>query len=108
LRKQYADNRARLDSLRGSKYRSLLMMGMHFQDVYNYEIPRTQRCIVQYIAADGRMYPFCTYNSGPAYRRRIEERFSWPERKLWCTLPSWNKYRPISPPPRPAGNPVRG
>ena len=49
---------------------------MHFQDPYNYDIERVKRCIIHYSARDGRIYPFCTYNSGPYYRERVEESIS--------------------------------
>ena len=35
------------------------------------------RCGVHYSAPDGRMYPFCTYNSGPTFRTRIERGEGW-------------------------------
>jgi uncharacterized radical SAM superfamily Fe-S cluster-containing enzyme len=54
----------------------LLIGGMHFQDSYNYNIDRVKRCAIHYAAPDGRMYPFCSYNSGPVFREKIERRFS--------------------------------
>ena len=55
--------------------RALLLAGMHFQDSYTYELDRIRRCVVQYAAPDGKLYPFCTYNSGPCYRQTVERRF---------------------------------
>ena len=52
--------------------------GMHFQDLYNYDIERVMRCSVHYTIPDGRLIPFCAYNCGPSYRAQIEERFSMP------------------------------
>lgn len=57
-------------------YPTLFVAGMHFQDPYNYDIERVKRCIIHYSARDGRIYPFCTYNSGPYYRERVEESIS--------------------------------
>jgi uncharacterized radical SAM superfamily Fe-S cluster-containing enzyme len=57
-------------------YRTLLVAGMHFQDGYNYDIERVKRCVIHYAAPDGKLYPFCTYNSGPCYREKIERQFS--------------------------------
>ncbi len=57
-------------------YPTLFIAGMHFQDPYNYDIERVKRCIIHYSARDGRIYPFCTYNSGPYYRERVEESIS--------------------------------
>jgi uncharacterized radical SAM superfamily Fe-S cluster-containing enzyme len=39
---------------------------------------RVKRCLIHYAAPNGRVYPFCTYNSGPSYREKIERRFSVP------------------------------
>ncbi len=76
FKKKYPDNSARLADMRNSRFRWLLLVSMHFQDVYNYELPRVQRCVIQYAAADGRLYPFCTYNCGPCFRERVEAKHS--------------------------------
>ncbi len=65
----------------GERFNVLLIAAMHFQDNYNFEIPRVQRCVVHYAAPDGNFYPFCTWNSGPCHRYRIEEQFSVPSKK---------------------------
>jgi 7,8-dihydro-6-hydroxymethylpterin dimethyltransferase len=57
-------------------FRSLLVAGMHFMDAYNYETDRARRCVIHYADPDGRLYPFCTYNAGPTYRRQVEQRFA--------------------------------
>jgi len=54
---------------------------MHFQDSYNYDVERVKRCVIHYAAPDGKLYPFCTYNSGPTYREKIEKQFSIPFEK---------------------------
>ncbi|MBZ5515171.1 MAG: radical SAM protein [Acidobacteriia bacterium] len=59
-------------------YKTLLVAGMHFMDAYNYDIERVKRCVIHYPAPDGRVYPFCTYNSGPCFREKIEKEFSVP------------------------------
>ena len=59
-------------------YRTLLVAGMHFMDSYNYDIERVKRCVIHYAAPDGKLYPFCTYNSGPTFREKIEKQFSMP------------------------------
>ena len=46
----------------------LLVGGMHFQDSYNYNVDRVKRCAIHYAAPNGRMYPFCAYNSGPVFQ----------------------------------------
>lgn len=60
------------------EWRFLIILAMHFQDLYNFNLDRVRRCNVHYAAPDGRIYPFCTYNSGPTYRERIERQFSRP------------------------------
>jgi len=55
---------------------TLMVGGMHFMDAYNYDVQRVQRCVVHYAAPNGRMYPFCAYNSGPVFREQIESEFA--------------------------------
>jgi len=57
---------------------TLMVGGMHFMDSYNYDVQRVQRCVVHYAAPNGRMYPFCAYNSGPVFREQIESEFALP------------------------------
>lgn len=52
-------------------YRTLLCAGMHFQDRYNYDVERVKRCVILYSTPAG-IFPFCTYNCGPEYRRFVE------------------------------------
>jgi len=78
FRRQHGDNEARRRLIEQSSYRSLLLASMHFQDVYNYQLDRVQRCVIHYAAPDGRIYPFCTYNGGPFHRGRVEKRFGVP------------------------------
>lgn len=59
-------------------YRTLMVAGMHFMDSYNYDIARVKRCLIHYAAPNGKLYPFCTYNSGPVFRDKIEREFSVP------------------------------
>jgi tetraether lipid synthase len=62
----------------GFTYRTLMLAGMHFMDSYNYDVERVKRCVIHYAAPNGRIYPFCAYNSGPVFRERIEKEFSIP------------------------------
>ena len=57
----------------GYTYKTFYVLGMHFMDAYNYDLERVSRCGVHYSAPDGRIYPFCTYNSGPVHRHRVEK-----------------------------------
>jgi len=61
-----------------SKWRMLIVAGMHFQDAYNFQTDRVRRCVIHYGAPDNRLYPFCTYNSGLVYREEIEKKYSIP------------------------------
>lgn len=72
------------DKGKDSPWRFLLVAGMHFQDSWNYNLDRIKRCVIYYAAPDGRIYSFCTYNSGPTFRERVEKQFSVP-------LPVWLK-----------------
>lgn len=56
----------------------MLVGGMHFQDGYNYNVDRVKRCCIHYAAPNGRIYPFCAYNSGPVFREKIEREFAIP------------------------------
>lgn len=73
--KEYARQELSGEQVRES-YPTLMVAGMHFMDSYNYDLDRVRRCIVHYAAPDGLIYPFCTYNSGPTYRKRIESEYS--------------------------------
>lgn len=58
-------------------HKKMMFIGiMHFQDLYNMDIERIQRCGIHYVVPDGRVIPFCTYNS--LYRTEIEKKFSRP------------------------------
>jgi uncharacterized radical SAM superfamily Fe-S cluster-containing enzyme len=44
-------------------HRKTLFLGiMHFQDLYNIDLNRVQRCGIHYATPDGRVIPFCSYN----------------------------------------------
>jgi uncharacterized radical SAM superfamily Fe-S cluster-containing enzyme len=60
-------------------YKTLLVAGMHFMDDYNYDVDRVKRCVIHYSAPDGRLYPFCAYNSGLVFREKIERQYSVPK-----------------------------
>jgi len=70
------DKKAFIDRLKGGRFGILFSASMHFQDVYNYEVDRSRRCVILYAAVDGRLYPFCTWNSGPCHRARVEKAFA--------------------------------
>lgn len=50
-------------------HHNFLFLGMmHFQDYYNYDINRVQRCSIHY-AAGNKLIPFCAYNVFPDINR---------------------------------------
>lgn len=57
-------------------WRVLFIGAMHFMDRFNYDVQRVQRCTVHYATPDGRLIPFCAYNTGPTFRREIESKFA--------------------------------
>ncbi len=62
-------------------YRTMYLGGMHFQDNYNYDIERVKRCVIHYASPDGRIIPFCAYNTGPTFRNEVEKKFAIPLRE---------------------------
>lgn len=65
-------------------WRMMYVGAMHFMDSYNYDVERVKRCMIHYTTPDGKIIPFCAYNSGPVYRTEVEKRFSVP-------LAEWRK-----------------
>jgi len=49
------------DSLRGFHYKSLFIGSMWFQDAFNLNVDRLQRCVIHYSTLEG-IVPFCAYN----------------------------------------------
>jgi uncharacterized radical SAM superfamily Fe-S cluster-containing enzyme len=64
------------DALREFHWNALFIGTMHFMDRYNYDLERVQRCCIHYATPDGRLIPFCTYNSGPVYREQVWKKFA--------------------------------
>ncbi len=66
-------------------HKSLFVGMMHFQDLYNYDIERVERCCIHYAQPDGRIIPFCAFNVIPQwYRDKIQENFS-------LSIPEWEQ-----------------
>lgn len=70
------DKRAGRRDGKEKTFKSLLLFGMHFQDLFNFDIDRVKRCVVHYAAPNAHLYPFCAYNSGSTLRHMIEKNFS--------------------------------
>ncbi len=63
------------EALRDFHWNALFIGTMHFMDRYNYDISRVQRCCIHYATPDGRLIPFCTYNSGPVFREKVWKKY---------------------------------
>jgi len=56
--------------------RALMIGVMHFQDPYNFDLDRMERCGIHYAVPDGRIVPFCSMNS--IHRPVIEKELGVP------------------------------
>src|SRR5207244_9372590 len=52
----------------------LVIGGMWFQDLFNYDFRRTERCIIPYATQLGEI-SFCAYNTGIGWRKIIENMY---------------------------------
>ncbi len=76
------------DALGEFHKRALFLGMMHFQDEYNYDVERTERCVIHYGMPDGRVVPFCAFNVIPEfYRDKIQPEFSY----------SWEEWKKLHP-----------
>ncbi|MDD3977219.1 radical SAM protein [Methanomicrobium antiquum] len=66
------------EALKDFHWNALFIGTMHFMDNYNYDVERVQRCCIHYATPDGRLIPFCTYNSGPVFREQVWKKYSKP------------------------------
>jgi len=64
------------DSLAEFHRKALFIGAMHFQDPYNFDLERVQRCGIHYVTPDGRIIPFCSYNA--IHRPSVEKAFATP------------------------------
>jgi uncharacterized radical SAM superfamily Fe-S cluster-containing enzyme len=64
------------DSLAEFMERIIMIGSMHFQDPYNFDLERLERCGIHYAIPDGRIVPFCAMNS--LHREKIEKQFAIP------------------------------
>ncbi len=59
----------------GEFMRRIVMIGiMHFQDVWNFDLERVQRCAIHYVTPDMKIRSFCAYNS--IHRPNVEKQFA--------------------------------
>jgi 7,8-dihydro-6-hydroxymethylpterin dimethyltransferase len=64
------------EALKEFHWNALFIGTMHFMDRYNYDLDRVNRCCIHYATPDGKLIPFCTYNSGPVYREQVWKKFA--------------------------------
>ena len=70
--------------------KSLFLGMMHFQDEYNYDIKRVEKCSVSYAMPDGRVVPFCTFNVIPEiYRDKVQKQYAIPAKEWEQSHPGW-------------------
>jgi uncharacterized radical SAM superfamily Fe-S cluster-containing enzyme len=59
--------------------KSMFIGMMHFQDKYNQDEERLQRCDIHYLTPDLRIIPFCSFNVIPEwYRDKIQQKYGLP------------------------------
>jgi uncharacterized radical SAM superfamily Fe-S cluster-containing enzyme len=77
-------NGARLGLAEKSRYNWRIMMvaGMWFQDLFNYDFRRTEMCIIPYGTQVGEV-SFCAYNTGIGWRQIVEKMFSTHSTAQW-------------------------
>jgi hypothetical protein len=71
-----------IDRRRADRWNFLFIAGMWFQDLFNYDFRRTERCIIPYATQEGEI-SFCAYNTGIGWRNIIEKMH------MTATLTKW-------------------
>jgi len=77
-------NGAKLGLADKSRYnwRVMMVAGMWFQDLFNYDFRRTEMCIIPYATQLGEV-SFCAYNTGVGWRQIVEKMFSTHSTAQW-------------------------
>ena len=73
---------ADIEKRRADRWNFLFIAGMWFQDLFNYDFRRTERCIIPYATQEGEI-SFCAYNTGVGWRNIIEKMH------MTATLTKW-------------------
>jgi len=71
-----------IEMRRADRWNLLFIAGMWFQDLFNYDFRRTERCIIPYATQEGEI-SFCAYNTGIGWRNIIEKMH------MTATLTKW-------------------
>jgi uncharacterized radical SAM superfamily Fe-S cluster-containing enzyme len=77
-------NGAKLGLAEKARYdwRIMMVAGMWFQDLFNYDFRRTEMCIIPYATQVGEV-SFCAYNTGVGWRQIVEKMFSTHSTAQW-------------------------
>jgi hypothetical protein len=73
---------ADIQKRRADRWNFLFIAGMWFQDLFNNDFRRTERCIIPYATQEGEI-SFCAYNTGIGWRNIIEKMH------MTATLTKW-------------------
>jgi uncharacterized radical SAM superfamily Fe-S cluster-containing enzyme len=73
---------ADIEKRRKDRFNYMFIAGMWFQDLFNYDFRRTERCIIPYATQEGEI-SFCAYNTGIGWRNIIEKMH------MTATLTKW-------------------
>jgi uncharacterized radical SAM superfamily Fe-S cluster-containing enzyme len=73
---------ADIEHRRSDRFNFMFVAGMWFQDLFNYDFRRTERCIIPYATQEGEI-SFCAYNTGVGWRNIIEKMH------MTATLTKW-------------------
>jgi len=73
---------ADIEKRRKDRFNFMFVAGMWFQDLFNYDFRRTERCIIPYATQEGEI-SFCAYNTGIGWRNIIEKMH------MTATLTKW-------------------
>ena len=73
---------ADIEKRRSERFNFMFIAGMWFQDLFNYDFRRTERCIIPYATQEGEI-SFCAYNTGIGWRNIIEKMH------MTATLTKW-------------------
>jgi uncharacterized radical SAM superfamily Fe-S cluster-containing enzyme len=71
-----------IEKRRADRWNFLFIAGMWFQDLFNYDFRRTERCIIPYATQEGEI-SFCAYNTGIGWRQIVEKMH------MTATLAKW-------------------
>jgi uncharacterized radical SAM superfamily Fe-S cluster-containing enzyme len=71
-----------IEKRRKDRWNVLMIAGMWFQDLFNYDFRRTEQCIIPYATVEGEI-SFCAYNTGIGWRNIVEKMH------MTATLTKW-------------------